>query len=157
KVIGLKRRSSNLTTGRIDHLLNNPNLELVYGDLTDSSSITSFIADHKPDFCYHLAAMSHVRVSYEIPESTMEMNCVGTIRLLEAIRKYSPETRFLHSGTSEMFGGLGNVAQNESTPFYPKSPYGVSKLGAYFATINYRESYGLFACNSLSFNHESYR
>jgi GDPmannose 4,6-dehydratase len=160
KVCGLKRRSSSLNTARIDHIYTDPhksgNLELVYGDLSDYSSLSSWIGDIKPDLFFNMAAQSHVRVSFNIPEYTMDITGTGVIRTLEAIRKNSPKTRFLTASSSEMFGSTP-PPQNELTQFHPRSPYGVAKVAGFYATVNYREAYGLHACNAISFNHESPR
>lgn len=156
KVYGLKRRSSSFNTDRIDHLFQNKNLELVYGDLSDYSSISNFVSDVKPDLFFNLAAMSHVRVSFDIPEYTMDITGSGVIRVLEAIRKNSPKTRFLTASSSEMFGA-SPPPQNESTTFKPQSPYAIAKVSGYYSTINYREAYKLHASNAISFNHESKR
>lgn len=160
KVYGLKRRSSSLNTARIDHLYTDPHvdnkLEITYGDLSDYSSLTSWIGDIKPSLFFNMAAQSHVRVSFDIPEYTMDVTGTGVMRVLEAIRKNSPATKFLTASSSEMFGSTP-PPQNESTLFHPRSPYGVAKVAGYYATINYREAYGLHACNAISFNHESPR
>src|SRR5574337_80253 len=161
KVYGLKRRSSSINTDRIDHVYIDPHidsskLEMVYGDLSDYSSLASWIADIKPDLFFNMGAQSHVRVSFDIPEYTMDVTGTGVLRVLEAIRKNSPKTKFLTASSSEMFGSQP-PPQNEQTPFYPRSPYGVAKVAGYFATVNYREAYGLHACNAISFNHESPR
>jgi GDPmannose 4,6-dehydratase len=156
EVYGLMRRSSSFSTGRIDHIYNHPNLHLVYGDLSDSLSIVDFVNKSKPDIFINAGAMSHVAVSFQNPEYTFDINATGTMRCLEAIRKYSPNTRFLQCSTSELFGS-SPPPQNEQTPFRPRSPYSASKLAAWAATINYREAYNMFACNSISFNHESPR
>lgn len=161
KVYGLKRRSSSLNTERIDHVYIDPHidsskLEMIYGDLSDYSSLASWIGDVKPDLFFNMAAQSHVRVSFDIPEYTMDVTGTGVMRVLEAIRKNSPKTRFLTASSSEMFGSEP-PPQNEKTPFHPRSPYGVAKVAGYFATVNYREAYGLHACNAISFNHESPR
>jgi len=160
KVYGLKRRSSSFNTERIDHLYTdlhqNNQLELVYGDLSDYASLLGLIADVKPNLFFNMAAQSHVRVSFDIPEYTMDVTGTGVIRCLEAIRKYSPDTRFLQASSSEMFGATP-PPQNESTPFHPRSPYAVAKVAGYYSTINYREAYNLFACNTICFNHESPR
>jgi GDPmannose 4,6-dehydratase len=160
RVYGMKRRSSSLNTERIDHIYTDPhnggNLELVYGDLSDYSSLSSWIGDIKPDLFFNMAAMSHVKVSFDIPEYTMDITGTGVIRVLEAIRKCSPKTKFLTSSSSEMFGS-SPPPQNELTTFHPRSPYGVAKIAGYYATINYREAYGLHACNAISFNNESPR
>ena len=155
-VYGLIRRSSTFTTDRIDHIYDNPNLHLVYGDLSDSSSIVSFITISKPTLFINAGAQSHVKVSFDIPIYTFDIDATGVIRCLEAIRIHSPQTRFLQCSTSELFGS-SPPPQNESTPFHPRSPYGSAKIAGYWATVNYREAYGLFACNSISFNHEGPR
>lgn len=160
KVYGVKRRSSSFNTERLDHVYTDPHidskLELVYGDLSDYSSLSSLVSDVKPDLFFNLAAQSHVRVSFDIPEYTMDITGTGVIRTLEAIRKNSPKTKFLTASSSEMFGSEP-PPQSEKTPFHPRSPYGVAKVAGFFATVNYREAYGLHACNAISFNHESSR
>lgn len=156
EVYGLKRRSSSFNTERIDHVMNNSKLKLVYGDLSDYSSLVGIVSDIKPDLFFNIGAMSHVRVSFDIPEYTMDITGTGTIRCLEAIRKYSPNTRFLQASSSEMFGSTP-PPQNENTIFHPRSPYAVAKVAGYHATINYRESYNLHANNTICFNHESSR
>ena len=158
EVHGILRRSSVFTSQRIDHIFDHPNLKTYHGDLTDSSNLHSLIARIEPDEIYNLGAQSHVAVSFEVPEYTAEVDGLGAIRLLDAIKDTRIETRLYQASTSELFGGLpGTAPQSESTPFYPKSPYGAAKLYAYWVTVNYRESYGLFACNGLLFNHESPR
>lgn len=154
KVYGMKRRSSSFNTERIDHVDNK--VELVFGDLADYSSISTWIGDIKPDLFFNMGAQSHVRVSFDIPEYTMDVTGTGVLRALEAIRNNSPKTKFLTASSSEMFGSTP-PPQNELTPFHPRSPYGVAKVAGYFATVNYREAYGLHACNAISFNHESPR
>lgn len=161
KVYGLKRRSSSLNTERIDHVYIDPHidsskLEMIYGDLADYSSLANWIGDIKPDLFFNMGAQSHVRVSFDIPEYTMDVTGTGVMRVLEAIRKNSPKTKFLTASSSEMFGSHP-PPQSESTPFHPRSPYGVAKVAGFFATVNYREAYGLHACNAISFNHESPR
>lgn len=160
QVYGMKRRSSSFNTERIDHIYVDPHLEhkleMVYGDLSDYSSLSGWIGDIKPDLFFNMAAQSHVRVSFDIPEYTMDITGTGVMRVLEAIRKNSPRTKFLTASSSEMFGS-SKPPQNELTSFHPRSPYGVAKVAGYFATINYREAYGLHACNAVSFNHESPR
>jgi GDPmannose 4,6-dehydratase len=158
-VYGIKRRSSSLNTERIDHLFNHPNLELVYGDLTDSSSIIKIINDTRPDEIYNLGAQSHVQVSFETPEYTAQSDAVGPLRILEAIRTLGLQydTRFYQAATSEMYGLVQEVPQTETTPFYPRSPYGVAKLYGYWITKNYREAYNMYACSGILFNHESPR
>jgi len=162
EVYGVKRRSSSLNTPRIDHLYQDPheknrNFFLHYGDVTDSFSTNNIINKIKPDEIYNLAAQSHVAVSFEVPEYTANADAIGALRILESIRSSGLEkkTKFYQAGTSEMFGKVQNVPQNEKTPFYPRSPYGVAKVYAHWVTINYRESYKIFACNGILFNHES--
>jgi GDPmannose 4,6-dehydratase len=162
EVHGIKRRASLINTARIDHLYSDPHVEstrltLHYGDMTDSSSLQRTIQRVQPDEIYNLAAQSHVAVSFEEPEYTAESDAVGTLRILEAIRNLGLEDtcRFYQASTSELFGKVQQTPQTELTPFYPRSPYGVAKLYAYWITVNYRESYGLFACNGILFNHES--
>jgi GDPmannose 4,6-dehydratase len=162
EVHGIKRRASLLNTNRIDHLYEDPHeqgrrLILHYGDLTDSSSLISVVQKTLPDEIYNLAAQSHVRVSFEQPEYTANTDALGTLRLLEAIRILGLEktTRFYQASTSEMYGMVQETPQTEKTPFYPRSPYGAAKLYAYWITVNYRESYGIYACNGILFNHES--
>jgi GDPmannose 4,6-dehydratase len=161
-VHGVKRRASSFNTDRIDHLYQDPHetdvrLKLHYGDLTDSTNLLRIIQDTQPDEIYNLAAQSHVAVSFETPEYTANADAVGTLRVLEAIRILGMErkTRFYQASTSEMFGKVLEVPQRETTPFYPRSPYGVAKVYAYWITVNYREAYGMFACNGILFNHES--
>lgn len=163
EVHGIIRRHSSINTSRIDHLFENPeignkSLFLHYGDLTDSSNLNRLIEKIRPNEIYNLAAQSHVAVSFEVPEYTAEVTGVGTLRLLDAIRETGLNCKFYQASTSELFGGLPDTApQSEKTPFYPKSPYGVAKLYSYWITVNYRESYDLFACNGVLFNHESPR
>lgn len=161
-VHGVKRRSSLFNTDRIDHLYQdlhekNVNFKLHYGDLTDSTNLIRIIQEVKPDEIYNLAAQSHVKVSFETPEYTANADAIGALRILEAIRILGLEkkTKFYQAGTSEMFGLVQEIPQKETTPFYPRSPYGVAKVYAYWITKNYRESYGIFACNGILFNHES--
>jgi len=161
-VHGLKRRSSSFNTDRIDHLYQDPHAQnrhfvLHYGDLTDATNLIRVIQEVQPDEIYNLAAQSHVAVSFETPEYTANADAIGTLRLLEAIRilNLGGRTRFYQASTSEMYGLVQEIPQRESTPFYPRSPYGVAKLYAHWITINYREAYGLFACNGILFNHES--
>jgi GDPmannose 4,6-dehydratase len=160
KVYGLKRRSSSLNTSRIDHLYTDPHdnkqLELTYGDLSDYSSLSGWIGDIKPDLFFNLGAQSHVRVSFDIPEYSMDITGTGVIRALEVIKKNSPKTKFLTASSSEMFGS-SPPPQNELTEFHPRSPYAVAKVAGYYATVNYREAYNLHACNAISFNTESPR
>lgn len=154
EVHGLIRRSSNFNTQRIDHVINR--VKLHYGDLSDSNSIINFVSATKPDLFFNLGAMSHVKVSFEIPEYTFDVDATGVISCLEAIRIYSPETRFLQASTSELWGDQ-SPPHSEKTPFHPRSPYGAAKIAGYWATVNYREAYGMFAANSISHNHESSR
>ncbi len=164
QVHGLKRRASSFNTERIDHLYQDPHigptdLILHYGDLTDSSNLTRVIQQVQPDEIYNLGAQSHVAVSFQQPEYTADVDGLGTLRLLEAIRLLGMEekTRFYQASTSELYGLVQETPQTETTPFYPRSPYGVAKLYAYWITVNYREAYGMYACNGLLFNHESPR
>ena len=162
EVHGIIRRSSSFNTGRIDHLYNNPNVHgkqmfLHYGDVTDTSNLNRLLEKIEPDEIYNLAAQSHVKVSFEIPEYTAEVDAVGTLRFLDAIRETGLRTRFYQASTSELFGKVQEVPQTEKTPFYPRSPYGVAKLYGYWIIVNYREAYGLYACNGILFNHESPR
>src|ERR671924_1080572 len=161
-VHGIKRRASLFNTHRIDHLYRDPHdpdqrLVLHYGDMTDSSSLIRIIQHTQPDEIYNLAAQSHVAVSFEEPEYTADSDGLGTLRLLEAIRILNLErkTRFYQASTSEMFGKVAQTPQKETTPFYPRSPYGAAKVYAYWITVNYREAYGIYACNGILFNHES--
>jgi GDPmannose 4,6-dehydratase len=162
EVHGIKRRSSNFNTQRIDHLYQDPHVEnkkfiLHYGDLTDTSNIIRIIQQVQPDEIYNLGAQSHVQVSFEVPEYTADDDGIGTLRLLEAIRILGLEkkVRFYQASTSELFGKVKEIPQKETTPFYPRSPYACAKLYAYWITVNYRESYGMYACNGILFNHES--
>jgi GDPmannose 4,6-dehydratase len=158
EVHGILRRSSVFTTQRIEHLFDNPMLKTYHGDLTDSSNLHNLVARIEPDEIYNLGAQSHVAVSFEVPEYTGEVDALGAIRLLDAIKDTKVQTRLYQASTSELFGGLpGSAPQSETTPFYPKSPYGAAKLYAYWVTVNYRESYGIYACNGILFNHESPR
>ncbi|MBN1412800.1 MAG: GDP-mannose 4,6-dehydratase [Spirochaetales bacterium] len=158
EVYAILRRASVFTTKRIDHIMDAPHFHTFHGDLVDSSNLHRLITKIQPDEIYNLGAQSHVAVSFEIPEYTAEVDAVGTIRLLDAIRDVGLKTRFYQASTSELFGGIpGTAPQNEQTPFHPRSPYGTAKLYAYWATVNYRESYGIYACNGILFNHESPR
>lgn len=158
EVHAIIRRNSVFTTQRIDHLIENPNLKLYHGDLTDSGNLGNLISNIKPDEIYNLAAQSHVAVSYELPEYTSNVDAIGTIRLLDVIKKMKNNPRFYQASTSELFGGFSETApQSEKTQFHPRSPYAVAKIFSYWATINYREAYGLYACNGILFNHESPR
>ena len=162
-VHGVKRRSSSLNTSRIDHLYKDRhenkkiNFFLHYGDITDTLSVSSLIKKIQPDEIYNLAAQSHVAVSFEVPEYTANADALGSLRILEAIRfnKLEKKTKFYQAGTSEMFGKVREIPQTEKTNFYPRSPYGVAKLYAHWITVNYRETYKIFACNGILFNHES--
>jgi GDPmannose 4,6-dehydratase len=164
EVHGIKRRASSFNTDRIDHLYQDPHeknrkLHLHYGDLTDTSNLTRIVQQVQPDEIYNLGAQSHVAVSFEAPEYTADVDAIGTLRLLEAIRLLGlqDKTRFYQASTSELYGLVQEIPQRESTPFYPRSPYGVAKLYAYWITKNYREAYGMYACNGVLFNHESPR
>ncbi|MBT4381896.1 MAG: GDP-mannose 4,6-dehydratase, partial [Gammaproteobacteria bacterium] len=163
-VHGIKRRSSQLNTDRIDHLYQDPhidnrNLILHYGDLSDASNLTRIVRESEPDEIYNLGAQSHVAVSFDLPEYTADVDGLGTLRLLEAIRFLGLEkkTRFYQASTSELYGLIEESPQTEKTPFHPRSPYGVAKLYAYWITVNYRAAYGMYACNGILFNHESER
>ncbi len=162
EVHGIIRRASTFNTGRIDHLYQDPHvmgvhLFLHYGDLSDSVNLVKLLFDLKPDEIYHLGAQSHVRVSFDIPEYTADVTGVGTIRILEAIRETGVRPKFYQASSSEMFGQVAETPQRETTPFHPRSPYGCAKVFAYWATVNYREAYQLYACNGILFNHESPR
>ena len=162
EVYGIIRRSSSFNTDRIDHLYQDPHepgtrLRLVYGDLNDSSSLNTLIRQIRPDEIYNLGAQSHVRVSFDVPEYTAEVTGVGTIRLLEAIREAGINPKFYQASSSELYGKVVETPQSETTPFYPRSPYACAKAYAYWITVNYRESYNMFACNGILFNHESER
>ena len=164
EVHGIKRRASLFNTERVDHIYQdrheeNPNFFLHYGDLTDSSNLTRILKDVQPDEVYNLGAQSHVAVSFEAPEYTADVDAMGTLRLLEAIRFLGLEkkTRFYQASTSELYGLVQEIPQKETTPFHPRSPYAVAKMYAYWITVNYRESYGMYACNGILFNHESPR
>ena len=162
EVHGVKRRTSLFNTNRIDHLYQDPHIHkrnfiLHHGDLTDTSSLIKIIQNVQPDEIYNLAAQSHVAVSFEVPEYTANSDALGTLRILEAIRilKLEKKTKFYQASTSELFGKVVDIPQNETTPFYPRSPYAAAKLYAYWITVNYREAYNIFACNGILFNHES--
>ena len=164
QVHGIKRRASLFNTTRVDHIYEDPHVEnsrfrLHYGDLTDSSNLTRILSEVKPDEVYNLGAQSHVAVSFEAPEYTADVDALGTLRLLEAIRFLGLEkkTRFYQASTSELYGLVREIPQKETTPFHPRSPYAVAKLYAYWITVNYREAYGIYACNGILFNHESPR
>ena len=164
EVHGIKRRASSFNTQRIDHIyedphFSDPRLQLHYGDLTDSSNLTRILSEVQPDEVYNLGAQSHVAVSFETPEYTADVDAIGTLRLLEAIRFLGLEkkTRFYQASTSELYGLVQEIPQSETTPFHPRSPYAVAKMYAYWITVNYREAYGMYACNGILFNHESPR
>ena len=162
EVHGIIRRASTFNTSRINNLYEDPHINgvrmfLHYGDLSDSTNLIKLLYRIQPDEVYHLAAQTHVRVSFDIPEYTGDVTGLGTVRLLEAIHEVGLPTRFYQAGSSEMYGLVQEVPQNETTPFYPRSPYGAAKVYAHWITVNYRESYGLFACNGILFNHESPR
>ena len=161
-VHGVKRRSSLFNTDRIDHLYQDPHVEnrnfiLHYGDMTDSMNLTRIIQETQPDEIYNLAAMSHVAVSFETPEYVANADGTGTLRILEAVKLlgFSQKTKIYQASTSELYGKVQETPQSETTPFYPRSPYAVAKMYAYWITVNYREAYGMFACNGILFNHES--
>jgi len=158
-VHGMIRRSSSFNTGRIDHLFGNPNLHLHHGDLTDSSNLNRMLEKVAPDEIYNLGAQSHVKVSFEVPEYTAEVDAMGTLRFLDAIKEVGlkDKTRFYQASTSELYGKVQAIPQNEKTPFYPRSPYAVAKLYGYWIIVNYREAYGIHASNGILFNHESPR
>ncbi|MCC5808181.1 MAG: GDP-mannose 4,6-dehydratase [Opitutales bacterium] len=163
-VHGMIRRSSSFNTGRIDHLFNDPEIHdktlfLHHGDLTDSSNLNRLLEKIAPDEIYNLGAQSHVKVSFEVPEYTAEVDGVGTLRFIDAIKEVGlkDKTRFYQASTSELYGKVQAIPQSETTPFYPRSPYGVAKLYGYWIIVNYRESYGIYACNGILFNHESPR
>jgi GDPmannose 4,6-dehydratase len=162
EVHGIIRRSSSFNTGRIDHLYNNADIRdkkmfLYHGDLTDSSNLNRLLEKIHPDEIYNLAAQSHVKVSFEVPEYTAEVDAIGTLRFLDAIKETGISTKFYQASSSELYGKAREIPQNEKTPFYPRSPYGVAKLYGYWIIVNYREAYHLFACNGILFNHESPR
>ncbi len=161
EVHGIIRRSSSFNTSRINHIINNKKYNdrffFHHGDVTDSSNINRLLEHTKPDEVYNLAAQSHVQVSFEIPDYTAQVDALGTLRFLDAIRKTNSSTKFYQASTSELFGKVQEIPQKETTPFYPRSPYAVAKLYAYWIIVNYRESYDLFACNGILFNHESPR
>jgi GDPmannose 4,6-dehydratase len=161
-VYGIIRRSSSFNTGRIDDIYQDPHVEdarlhLIYGDLNDASSLNKILRTVRPDEIYNLGAQSHVRASFDVPEYTAEVTGVGTLRLLEAIRESEISPKFYQASSSELFGKVQQIPQKETTPFYPRSPYAVAKMYSYWITVNYRESYGMFACNGILFNHESPR
>jgi len=158
EVHSIMRRASVFTSQRINHILDSKNFHVHHGDLTDSSNIHRLLSDLKPNEIYNLGAQSHVKVSFDVPEYTADVDGLGAIRILDAVRDLGSSCKYYQASTSELFGGIpGTEPQSETTPFYPKSPYGVAKLYAYWITVNYRESYNLFACNGILFNHESPR
>lgn len=157
EVHGIIRRSSSFNTGRIDHIINNKNLKLYYGDLSDSLSIVNILEEARPDEIYNLGAMSHVRVSFDTPIYTGDITGLGTTRVLEAIRKLKLESRFYQASSSELYGKVKETPQTELTPFHPRSPYAAAKAYSFYITQNYREAYNMFACNGILFNHESER
>ena len=161
EIWGIIRRSSSFHTGRIDHLYKDPHeqprLRLLYGDLTDGANLSTIMNEIQPDEVYNLGAQSHVRVSFDMPIFTVNTDALGTLRLLEAIRSIDRPVRFYQASSSEMYGKVGEIPQTEKTPFYPRSPYGCAKVYSFWQTVNYREAYGLFACNGILFNHESPR
>ncbi len=161
QVWGVVRRSSSFHTGRIDHLYKDPHqhprLRLVYGDLTDGGNLSTIVNEIKPDEVYNLGAQSHVRVSFDTPIYTVDTDALGTLRLLETIRTMEKPAKFYQASSSEMYGKAVETPQTEKTPFYPRSPYGCAKVFSFWQTVNYREAYGLFACNGILFNHESPR
>jgi len=157
EVHGTIRRSSSFNTWRIDHLREHPNFYWHYADITDPVSISNLVSNLQPDELYNLAAQSHVKISFEIPYYTGQVDAIGTLNILEAIKTHSPKTKLYQASTSELFGMVQEVPQTEKTPFYPRSPYGVAKLYGYWIIKNYKESYGLFACNGILFNHTSPR
>lgn len=162
EVHGIIRRSSSFNTGRIDHLMNdkevmNKSFFLYHGDITDTSNLNRLLEKIEPNEIYNLAAQSHVKVSFEVPEYTAEVDAIGTLRFLDAIRETGIKTKFYQASTSELYGKVQEVPQRETTPFYPRSPYGVAKIYGYWIVVNYREAYNLFACNGILFNHESPR
>lgn len=157
EVHGIIRRASTFNTSRIDHIMRNPNLHLHHGDLSDSANLNKLLGSIKPDEIYNLGAQSHVKVSFDVPEYTAQVDAVGTLRILDAMLNHCPRAKFYQASTSELYGKVQEIPQSETTPFYPRSPYGVAKLYGFWITKNFRESYGLFACNGILFNHESER
>jgi len=157
EVHGTIRRSSSFNTRRIDHLRNHPNFHWHYADITDPVSISNLVSEIKPDEFYNLAAQSHVKISFEIPYYTGQVDAIGTLNVLEAIKSHSPKTKLYQASTSELYGMVQEIPQNEKTPFYPRSPYGVAKLYGFWIVKNYREAYNIFACNGILFNHTSPR
>lgn len=157
EVHGILRRASVFTTERIDHLMDHNRLKLHHGDVTDSSNLNKLMAQIKPDEVYNLAAQSHVQVSFEVPEYTAQVDALGTLRILDALKNHCPEARFYQASTSELYGKVQEIPQTEETPFYPRSPYAVAKIYGFWIVKNFREAYGLYACNGILFNHESER
>lgn len=157
EIHGLIRRASNFNTDRIEHLMDNSRVRLYHGDMTDSANLNKLLSEIKPDEIYNLAAQSHVQVSFEVPEYTAQVDAIGTLRLLDAMKNHCPHGRFYQASTSELYGKVKEVPQTEETPFHPRSPYAAAKVYAYWITKNYREAYDLFACNGILFNHESER
>ncbi|MEM8891790.1 MAG: GDP-mannose 4,6-dehydratase [Bacteroidota bacterium] len=157
EVHGIIRRASTFNTSRIDHLMGHKQLHLHHGDLSDSANLNKLLRQIKPDEIYNLGAQSHVKVSFDVPEYTAQVDAVGTLRILDAMINQCPEARFYQASTSELYGKVQEIPQTETTPFYPRSPYGVAKLYGFWITKNFRESYGLYACNGILFNHESER
>ena len=157
EVHGIIRRASNFNTQRIDHIMGKPQLQLYHGDLSDSANLNKLLSTIRPDEIYNLGAQSHVKVSFEVPEYTAQVDALGTLRLLDAITTHCPEARFYQASTSELYGKVQEIPQSETTPFYPRSPYAVAKLYGYWITKNFRESYDLYASNGILFNHESER
>ncbi|MEO0896897.1 MAG: GDP-mannose 4,6-dehydratase [Bacteroidota bacterium] len=156
-VHGIIRRASNFNTHRIEHLMGHEQLKLYHGDLTDSANLNKLLGTIKPDEIYNLGAQSHVKVSFEVPEYTAQVDALGTLRLLDAMQNQCPDAKFYQASTSELYGKVQEIPQKETTPFYPRSPYGVAKLYGFWIVKNFRESYGMYACNGILFNHESER
>lgn len=157
EVHGIIRRASNFNTERIDHLMSHPQLKLHHGDLADSANLNKLLSEIQPDEIYNLGAQSHVAVSFEVPEYTAQVDAIGTLRLLDALVNHCPKAKFYQASTSELYGLVQEIPQKETTPFYPRSPYGVAKLYGFWIVKNFRESYNLYACNGILFNHESER
>ncbi len=157
EVHAIIRRSSTFNTSRVDHLMKHPQLKLYHGDITDSANINKLLSTIVPDEIYNLAAQSHVKVSFEVPEYTAQVDAMGTLRILEAMKDHCPNAKFYQASTSELYGKVQEVPQKETTPFYPRSPYGVAKIYGFWIVKNYREAYNIFACNGILFNHESER
>lgn len=157
EIHGIIRRASLFNTARIDHLMDHPQLKLHHGDVTDSANINKLLAAIRPDEIYNLAAQSHVQVSFEVPEYTAQVDAIGTLRILDAMQNHCPKAKFYQASSSELFGKVQETPQKETTPFYPRSPYGVAKIYGFWIVKNFREAYNLFACNGILFNHESER